>query len=353
MNDEVGFREVNQWLRAAAVCGFDLAALLRAAGLDELLTHPETAVIQRSALRQLMRQCIDLGMKAQPPRYFPVALGRAGRFEYLSDLETVLATAATFREVLPVLDLIPLFYDPTIRITVSEFGSEARFEMTHIRSGETDEQAAPFIEQFFLATAFACHQWLEDPHVAARITFRHKAHAGSEELAAAFPVSLPIAYDKEFNACWFDREVLDRPLRNALPALNRAAFDRLEKKAREAIHHGLGVHSAGFEAKLEQMLMQRPELLAAKQCEVAEAVGLTVRVLQRRLKTENTTYADVARKVRLLWAQRLLETSALTVSDIGKRLGYASRSAFAEAFTRQLGVAPSAYRAAKNTGKLR
>ena len=349
MVDQVSFRSITQWLRATATCGIDFVELLREAGVVDQLAHPDTATISRAVLRQLMTQCIDLAMKGNPPRYFPVELAREARFEYLSDLEVVLSTAGTFRDLLPVLDFLPSFYDSTIRVSVAEFGAEARFEMTHIRLGDCDEVSGPFVEQFFLAIALACHRWLDDPHVVARVTFRHKATAGSAELAGAFPVAVPISYEKELNACWFDRRMLDRPLRSAMPFLHRAAFDRLAAAARESIQQAPDLAPSGFEGGLERLLAQRPELLGKKQSDVADEMGLHARALQRKLQAESTTYAEVVSRVRHRLALRFLECPDISVADIAKMLGYSARSGFAEAFTRQHGISPSAYRESKKS----
>jgi AraC-like DNA-binding protein len=349
MDDQVSFRSVAQWLRATSNCGIDLVELLREAGVVDQLAHPDNATISRDVLRQLMRQCIDMALKGNPPRYFPVELAREARFEYLSDLEVVMSTAGTFRDLLPILDLFPSFYDPTIRVSVAEFGAEARFEMSHIRAGDCDELGGPFVEQFFLAIGLACHRLLDDPHVVARVTFRHKAHAGSAELAGAFPVAVPISYEKELNACWFDRRLLDRPLRSFIPSLHRAAFDRLAASARESIQKAPDLIPSGIEGRLERLLAQRPELLGKKQSDVADEMGLHARALQRKLQVENTTYADVVSRVRDRIALRHLECSEFSVAEIAKMLGYSARSGFAEAFTRQHGISPSAYRESKKS----
>jgi AraC-like DNA-binding protein len=349
MDDQVSFRSLAQWLRATSNCGIDLVALLHEAGVADQLAHPDTATISRAVLRQLMRQCIDLALKGNPPRYFPVELAREARFEYLSDLELVLSTAGTFRDLLPILDFFPSFYDSTIRVSVSEFGAEARFEMTHILARDCDEVSGPFVEQFFLAIALACHRVLADPHVVARVTFRHKANSGSAELAGAFPVAVPISYEKELNACWFDRRMLDRPLRSFMPSLHRAAFDRLSAAARETMQQAPDLVPGGFEVRLESLLAQRPELLGKKQSDVADEMGLNARALQRKLQVENTTYAEVVCRVRHRIALRYLEYSDISVADIAKMLGYSARSGFAEAFTRQQGASPSAYRESKKS----
>lgn len=348
MSDEVSFRSMNQWLRAATSCGIDLVSLLREQSLAEKLMHPERATIPRTTLRHLMKRCIDAGMSAQPSRYFPVALGRSARFEYLSDLEVVVSTAPTLRDLLPVLDLFPTFYDVTVRWGVTELGSQARLTMSHTDVDDSDELFGPFVEQFFLAVALTCHQWLGAPLVLARIKFRHQPHAGSEQLAAAFSAGVPIAYGEEINAICFDRRLLDRPLRSALPLVHSAARERLNAMAQEMTLRQVGNDTGGLAGRLETLLMQNPDWLGKKQVDVAGDLGLHVRALQRQLKAEGVTYAQVVNDVKLKMAKRWLKSSDLPISDVGKRLGYLSRSAFAEAFVRQVGVPPSAYRAARN-----
>lgn len=78
--------------------------------------------------------------------------------------------------------------------------------------------------------------------------------------------------------------------------------------------------------------------------QVASGLALSSRSLQRRLREEATSYAEVAESLRKEKAQLLLRDRHLTVYEVGFLLGYADSSAFYRAFRRWHGISPSKFR---------
>jgi AraC-like DNA-binding protein len=78
---------------------------------------------------------------------------------------------------------------------------------------------------------------------------------------------------------------------------------------------------------------------AAKRLAVSDAT------LRRRLRAENTTFADQVLEARLMRALELLQSSDLPVTSIAAAVGYESPSRFAERFKERFGATPSAFRA--------
>jgi AraC-like DNA-binding protein len=76
----------------------------------------------------------------------------------------------------------------------------------------------------------------------------------------------------------------------------------------------------------------------------AEAAGLSVRTLRRRLGEFGTSYSDVVARTRVTLAERWLAEQDRSITDIASALGYANRSNFARAFRRLNGMSPQAYR---------
>ena len=77
---------------------------------------------------------------------------------------------------------------------------------------------------------------------------------------------------------------------------------------------------------------------------MAEAMGMNVRTLRRRLDTEGTSYRQILTEVRTQLAIRYLRTTALTNEEIADRLGYSDAANFRHAFTRWTRSSPSEYR---------
>ncbi|MBB5372192.1 AraC-like transcriptional regulator QhpR [Acidocella aromatica] len=84
--------------------------------------------------------------------------------------------------------------------------------------------------------------------------------------------------------------------------------------------------------------------LRADVADAAADFGMSLRSLQRRLKTLGLNFAELRNGVRGRLAEALLGQTDLPVTAIGERLGYSEISAFSRAFRARTGFAPAAYR---------
>jgi len=83
----------------------------------------------------------------------------------------------------------------------------------------------------------------------------------------------------------------------------------------------------------------RPRVL-----EIADATGLSVRTLQRRLAREGLTFKRVVDQACFLIATKLMRDPDIPLVEIAHDLGYGDQANFNHAFRRWAGVAPSEYR---------
>ena len=80
---------------------------------------------------------------------------------------------------------------------------------------------------------------------------------------------------------------------------------------------------------------------------VAEAVGTSVRTLQRRLHERGLTYGDVVQHARLAAARRMLQQPGRRIGEIAQTLGYSDHAHFTRAFQRWTGLTPKRFRCRK------
>ena len=78
--------------------------------------------------------------------------------------------------------------------------------------------------------------------------------------------------------------------------------------------------------------------------DVAQALAMHRRTLNRRLRDQGTTFQDVLDHVRFAVAKELLEDAALPLPRIAAALGYSEAASFVRAFRRWTGVTPGAWR---------
>lgn len=83
----------------------------------------------------------------------------------------------------------------------------------------------------------------------------------------------------------------------------------------------------------------------------AEAAGLSVRTLQRRLSCEGCDYSRLFDQARFDFAVDLLRHSCLKIVDIAQELGYGDAANFTRAFRRWTGISPLEFRKAARPNK--
>ena len=127
--------------------------------------------------------------------------------------------------------------------------------------------------------------------------------------------------------------------RSGLP-LARAAWRRIEPAgARESAAELMDRVSD----HIAKHLQDQPKV-----AEVARALGVSLRTLQRLIESEGTTFRGLLSRTQIFAAKYLLVSTDLPVKDIATRAGYEDASHFSAIFRRQFGLVPNAYRALRS-----
>ncbi len=77
---------------------------------------------------------------------------------------------------------------------------------------------------------------------------------------------------------------------------------------------------------------------------LADALGTSVRTLQRRISGMDETFTGILETARMTSANRLIINGDHSLKQIAQRLGYSDQAHFTRAFRRWNGVSPSAFR---------
>jgi len=80
--------------------------------------------------------------------------------------------------------------------------------------------------------------------------------------------------------------------------------------------------------------------------EVAQALGISSRSLQRYLRQQGTSFSHIRQRVRCESALKLLGQDNFNISEIAQMLEYSDPSNFCRAFQRWTGQSPSRWRKA-------
>jgi AraC-like DNA-binding protein len=169
------------------------------------------------------------------------------------------------------------------------------------------------------------------------VNFTHDAPADTSVHQRIF--RCPLAFNADFNGIVCMASDMDLPNPDADPAMARYAArlvdllpdgaltiaPSLERDVRKSIYVGLPMGRATIE-------------------QVAQAMGMNVRTLQRRLDECGRTYSDLINEVRRDLVLRYMENPRYSIGRVAELLGYSVLSSFTRWFSAQFGAAPLAWR---------
>ncbi|HUS24757.1 MAG TPA: AraC family transcriptional regulator ligand-binding domain-containing protein [Candidatus Binatia bacterium] len=326
----IPFITLPNWVKAAAQCGFNIEPVFRELGIQTDLIHLESATVSLGMLEAAMEACVARSRSA----HFPFVLGETFAFDYLPDLQTFLTTAPTLREAARVFGWVRELINPMIDVRVDEAGDEAALVV--LDPPGNLPQRPYFTEALFASVVKFSRSLLRGRGEPRRLSFGHARPGYADEYARHF--GLPVAFGAGRNAIEFERSLLDLPLEGGYPALHQQAEIRVERRLQHL------ARPTALVAAVEELLAAQPGLLRGGIGAVAAHLGLGARTLQRRLRDESQSFADVLGRVRYRLAVSYLEQPQADLEAVSEKLGFSDRRSFTRAFTRWSGVSPSAFR---------
>ncbi len=99
-----------------------------------------------------------------------------------------------------------------------------------------------------------------------------------------------------------------------------------------------------FDQLLAETNPEGAEIILPRLDDLADALAMSPRTLNRRLKDQNTSFSALRDAHQYDLACRLLADARFTAAEIGARLGYGDPSNFTRAFRRLSGMSPGQYR---------
>ena len=146
-----------------------------------------------------------------------------------------------------------------------------------------------------------------------------------------------VRFNQPSNCILLRESCLDQPMPDADAMLHNVALGTLQDLL------GQAVRPLSLTQRVRNAVMERLPQGEAGLDEVARALALSRRSLQRQLADEGTSFAVLVEDVRQTLAEHYLRHERLSVSDVAWRLGYSEVSAFSRAFVRWKDLSPSAW----------
>ena len=172
----------------------------------------------------------------------------------------------------------------------------------------------------------------------------HRRNGGATALEKFLGCDVEFGADTDEVA--FPRTVEQMPVVSADPYLNELLIKYCEE-ARSHREAGRLTCRVAVENAIAPLLPHG----RARADEIARQLGMSLRTLERRLRSEGLTFSTVLDRLRADLARRYLQDADLPISKIAWLLGYAEVSAFDHAFKRWNGKAPSEARAQGNVAR--
>lgn len=189
---------------------------------------------------------------------------------------------------------------------------------------------------FIMVTSLTFFRWLTDRALnPVAIEWTHAAPTDQSAYRESF--QCPLHFNATADRMLFSHADLSLPLPTSNPMLvelhDRYASEYLDRLDSTKLSH-----------KIRELLVQRLPDGDPMRGDIANALCLSERTLQRRLQEEGTTFHELVDDIRRELAQRYLKQPHLSISQTAYLLGFADQSTFFRACKRWFELSPRQYR---------
>jgi len=311
--------------------GADIQEILTRQGIVMDLEHIAQSTIEREQTLAVVRA---VEQTSGDPAV-SLLCGEDYDFEYHPHVKSFIMSAATIREAFDAVMVIQKLISPALLLEVEEVGDIAIIRLFMDRVLPEDDERR-HVEMVFACLKNLGNRLMRRTIVPRTVYFRH----GRAELAPRYAefFGCPIVLNAPDNAMIYDRALADLPLPGRFPELHKQAGDILNQQLADSPLSGDLIQD------LKRILAGRGDLLNAPVVRVAQALGMSVRTLQRRLAMNDISWVRLRDQIRFQVADQDLKSRRLSIDEICVKLGFSDRRSFTRAFKRWSGLSPSAYR---------
>ncbi|MES1156294.1 MAG: AraC family transcriptional regulator ligand-binding domain-containing protein [Alphaproteobacteria bacterium] len=318
-----GFRELVSEL------GGDPDALLRAAHLDVASRGSPDAYISFRAVATLLERtaselkCPDFGMR----------LAERRSEDSLGPLAIVMQNAETARESIGYAERYMHFHNLalTAQLEPAEDAQDCEFlRLEHrlsrpLKMLQSAERMVCFSARFIGMISGAPPREIWFPHARFAPLTAYRAHFGASSVRFSMPRQGLV----------ITREALEAP---------RVADAQLKRIAEHFLQNTAPPRAETVSSRARVVIDRMMRTGDCTQADLARALGLHERTLQRRLQTEGTTFETIKDEVRREMAREFLAQPNVSFSRVAELLGYAETSALTRSSRRWFNATPSAMR---------
>ncbi|HVL00889.1 MAG TPA: AraC family transcriptional regulator [Dongiaceae bacterium] len=183
-----------------------------------------------------------------------------------------------------------------------------------------------------------CRMLLGESFSPAEVQFSFAPNAAT--LLLETTLRAPLRFGCDHFAMLIDRQDMERVLPTGNPELIRCNEQIVLKHLSQLDQQHLAI-------QVQQRILEGLPSGRVKEDDIANALHLSTRTLQRRLLEEGVNFGELLQSTRRELAQNYIDDSQLSVSEIAYLLGFSDQANFTRAFRRWFGVTPSGWRTRK------
>jgi AraC-like DNA-binding protein len=318
-------------IKAALKLGVDIQFILRQFGIPVNLDHITQSTIDLKQVHAIVMAVEKAG--GHPA--LGLLTGEDFDFEYFPHLKSFVMSSSTLREAFESIRPIQKLISPLLTLHLEETGKVAiiKFQPDGMLYGEDERH---YSEMIFTCIKTITNRLMNKTIPPKSIHFRH-SRSELTPLYQNFFGSVIVLNAPE-NAIIYDSAIIDIPLPGGFPEIRRQAGN--------IVNHQLGSSPlyGGLVEDLKRLLAARSDLLNAPIEQVAHALNVSARTLQRRMAENGHSITEIRDLIRFKLAIQALQSKRYSIEEIAEKLGFSDRHCLTQAFKRWSGLSPIAYR---------
>jgi AraC-like DNA-binding protein len=315
--------------------GVDPGPILAEAGLPMQALADVRAEVPGGVLERLV--CRAYAVTHDPA--LGLRIGARAPESALQMVGPLMLACGTLREAITQFQRYASLFGSGARWQLVEQGELARFVFAMgFRTPEAARFAAEYVAALTIRVGTHFHE-----SSAARATEVHFAHPAPSYAALYTEVfRCPVHFDAGENALVFPRARLDL----VQPHADSTLRDMLREGAERLL---LARDDRNTVEHVRTLLRYQSDLSSVDSARIASGLGLSKRVLRRRLAEAGTSVTELLDEARARMAYQALAHGSCNIKELAEQLGFSQPSAFHRAFKRWSGVTPAHY--AKHPGR--
>lgn len=318
----------------AAAQGASAEEICRAAGVaSALLTEPDKQIAGHHIYRAWQKAeeltgDADIGLHLGE-QIHPTAIGLIG---------FVMLSCETLGEALEKLTRYTNLMSDGIKGKLLSEKSTASIEVNVVGDVENFLLEAPRqpIESILSAIATVARHLTGRPLPITEVHFQHSRPSNISEHQRIFDA--PVSFNQTSNILRFSSDALEYKILLA----NKDLLTALETQAEQLLTELDNQET--LSAKAQREIIKKLKGDAPTIGDIARALGMSERSLQRELNAEGTSFREVLDRARQDLALRHLRNKKTSVAEVAFLLGFSEPSAFHRSFKRWTGQTPHAFR---------